>query len=316
MGITNAARTLLRDQDGLIARQQALRAGCSPRQIERALAAGELEVVLPGVYRSTTSPATARQRLLAPCLATGDGVLSHRSASARWGARIAPAFSATTTEITVRRERLWHLPDVILHRSRDLDPEQVTTLDGLPITTPTRTLVDLGQVVPWKHVQEAFDHFQVAGLVTLESTRAALALHSRRGRRGCGALRRVVESWGPIDVPVESVLEAALLRLCRDHGLPLPVAQVEVDLLGRIRRVDFAYVELKLALEVDGYAFHSTKAGFEDDRARRNELTLAGWTVLHFTWAMVIHNPAAVARQIRIALEQAGRAVAHGRPNG
>lgn len=307
MALPAAAIDLLRVQHGLITRRQALAAGCTPRQIERLVGNGTFEVAHAGLYRAAASTVTRQQALLFPCLATGDGVLSHRTAAELAGGRLPDYDRTELVELTVRRERLWHLPGTMFHRSRDLTAAQITRIDGLPVTTPTRTLVDLGQVVGWTTVRSTFDQFRIAGLVTFESTRAALALHSRKGRRGCGALRRVIDEWGPVDAPVESVLEAALLRLCRDHDLPLPTAQVEVRVGGRTRRLDFAYPDLRLAIEVDGYATHATTERFEDDRARRNELMLAGWTVLHFTWTMVVHDPAGVARQIRAALAGATR---------
>ena len=94
----------------------------------------------------------------------------------------------------------------------------------------------------------------------------------------------------------ESVLEAHMLRLLRDHSLPGPVAQHEVRVGRRfVGRVDFAYPRRKVAIEVDGYECHSSLAAFRRDRARQNELVAAGWTVLRFTWDDVVHRPERVA---------------------
>jgi very-short-patch-repair endonuclease len=68
------------------------------------------------------------------------------------------------------------------------------------------------------------------------------------------------------------------------------------------RRLDFAYPDQKIMIELDGRIDHSKKRIFEDDRKRQNDLVLAGWTVLRFTWDDVTKRPAEVARTIERAL--------------
>lgn len=82
-----------------------------------------------------------------------------------------------------------------------------------------------------------------------------------------------------------SVLLTRMSRLLRRHRLPQPEAEYEV--LGGRYRVDFAWPEARLAVEVDGYATHSSVHAFQENRARQNDLVAAGWTVLRFTWADV-----------------------------
>jgi very-short-patch-repair endonuclease len=103
------------------------------------------------------------------------------------------------------------------------------------------------------------------------------------------------------------VLEARLLRVIRRHRtLPEPVAQYEVREQGRfVARVDFAYPERKIAIEADGYRWHSDAARWRRDLSRRNELTRAGWLVLHFTWADVSSRPRDVAATILAAISRA-----------
>jgi very-short-patch-repair endonuclease len=91
-----------------------------------------------------------------------------------------------------------------------------------------------------------------------------------------------------------------MARLLRDHGLPPGV--FHHDIPGTPFEVDFAYPDLLLAIEVDGYDPHGTRQAFDTDRARQNRLVLAGWTVIRFTWTQVVRQPGRVAADVRTAL--------------
>jgi len=73
-----------------------------------------------------------------------------------------------------------------------------------------------------------------------------------------------------------------------------------------IAEADFAAPELKLCIEIDGRAYHSDRATFENDRARQNALVLAGWTVLRFTWEQITAQPDEVVRQVMLAVKARG----------
>jgi very-short-patch-repair endonuclease len=290
-------------QFGLISHDQVRDLGLSDAAIRRRVKSGQWEVRQPGVYAMAGSPDSAERQLLAGCLAVGRlAAVSHLSAARRWGLRHP---GPPIPEISVDRERGVQLRGLIVHRSRDLSIDQLVPDGPLPVTSPVRTLVDLGQVVPWYVVRDLLETMIARRLVTVAQAEAGLVLHSRRGRRGCGALRRVLEQRALLDRPSESVLEAALAELCRDHDLPPPEYQYAVRVAGGERRLDFAYPELRLAIEVDGFETHATAEGFASDRVRSNELALAGWTVLHFTWHQVVHRPGYVASMILDARRRA-----------
>jgi very-short-patch-repair endonuclease len=101
------------------------------------------------------------------------------------------------------------------------------------------------------------------------------------------------------------VFERRLLRILTRARLPKPVAQHRIRLRGRTVAVDFAYPDAKLAIEADGYRWHSGKTRWEHDRARRNELTLLGRRVVHVTWTDLTDTPDAVVDSIRKALSEA-----------
>ncbi|MGH2728769.1 MAG: endonuclease domain-containing protein [Actinomycetota bacterium] len=101
-------------------------------------------------------------------------------------------------------------------------------------------------------------------------------------------------------VATESALEALTWRLLLDGGLPRPERQYEIFGSGGrlLARVDFAYPEARVAIEADGYAFHSDPADWQRDRTRQNALTAMGWAVFRVTWADVTRRGRAVVREI------------------
>lgn len=254
-----------------------------------------------GVYRVAGAPSSWRQDLMAACLAAGEGAMaSHRSAARLWGLNSA---DTALIEVSMPRPGCHRLPGVVVHRSTDLHTAQALRCGGIPVTPPARTLVDLGAVVHDRVVERALDTALVRHLVTLDDLRAALALLGRKGRRGAGVLRRLLDDRSDAVAGSESVLETRMWRLCRDHGLPEPVGQHEVRQGGRfVGRVDFAFPDICLAIEVDGYESHGSLGAFRHDRARQNELVAAGWTVLRFTWHDVTRQPESVVTSIRRVL--------------
>jgi hypothetical protein len=137
-------------------------------------------------------------------------------------------------------------------------------------------------------------------LVTIPGLLAELNRVGRRGRRGAGALRRLLKCRGFIGVPAPSVLESKTRRLFDRYRLPVPHCELKTGEDGEYR-LDFAYAALKLAIEVDGYVWHFSPEHTRRDNARRNALTLQGWTVLVYTWREVTTEPARVAAEIAAA---------------
>jgi very-short-patch-repair endonuclease len=300
--IDNSIGRMAATQLGLITLAQALELGLAARAARRRVASGAWARVQPTVYALRGSPDSPDRTLLAAILSLGPlAAVSHRAAAERWGlGRAEPAL----LDVSIARERGVHLEGVIVHRSRDLHPDHIIRAGPLPITTPVRTLVDLGQVEPWFVVRDLLEHLVAKRVTTIGAIHAGLLLHSRRGRSGCGGLRRVLEQRALLDRPTASTLEAAFAELCQLYGLPSARYQYPVTVAGTDRWIDFAYPELMLALEVDGFEFHATLEGFSSDRVRGNDLALAGWTVLHFTWHQVVHRPAYVASVLWRALRQ------------
>jgi very-short-patch-repair endonuclease len=284
------------NQRGAIERSEAIDAGHTRASLQHRVDTGRYDRVQPRVYRVAGAPVTYEQRLLEACKSTG-GVASHRAAAALWGLDVPPG----TLEVSVTRARCPRPKGVVVHRSSDLGPEQCTVRYGIPVTNPLRTLLDLGAVAPPWIVDEALDVALAKKLVTLPAVYVTLLTHSKKGRRGAGVLRKLLDERGG-HVP-ESKLEGKMNRLCRRHGLPLPTFQYRIYRGKReIARVDFAFPDFKIAIEVDGYGPHSSPKAFQRDRERQNDLIEMGWVVLRFTWDDIVHRPEAVAMRLRRVL--------------
>ena len=160
-------------------------------------------------------------------------------------------------------------PDSIIHRTRDLQPGDITTHWGIPTTTALRTLLDLSQTLPLDALDAALSEALVRRLVTLEALEA----------RATGKLKQLLGTAAP----TRSALERRFRALLREYGLPQPtsngfVAGVEVDL---------HWPEHKLIVEIDGYGTHGHRRAFEADRLRDQRLLIAGWRVARVTgWQM------------------------------
>jgi hypothetical protein len=285
------------DQHGLVTWEQALGAGVHRRSIEDHVARHRWQRVHEGAYRIAGAPRTWRQDLLAGCLAIGGRVaVSHRAAATAAGV-LPTAFDGV--ELTVVYARNPAPRGVIVHRLADLTERWIEMRDGIPCTTVARTLVDLGAVVPLGVVARALDRAVGRKLVTLGEVRRALDTVARKGRRGVGVMRTLLDERG-VGTDPAGVFEARMAALLRAHGLPPADAEHEVrDERGLfLGRVDFAYPALALAIEVDGYESHVTLDAFRHDRARQNDLVEAGWTVLRFVWRDVDRMHPSVASRI------------------
>lgn len=289
---------IARRQHGLITSEQAVTALGRGRK-QRWVAERRLLMTQPRVFRLAGTPHTWHQQLLAAVLST-DGVASHRSAAEMWGL-IQPA---GYVDVSIPPERAPRAqPPAIVHRIIDLHPELAVPREGIPITDPVRTIIDLGLVLPLWAVRDALSRGLTTKLLSVLEVEWLRDRLGRQGRNGTGVVRDLLEERSLTGGAEASVLEQRLTVLTRRHGLPAPALQHEVWHAGRfVARVDAAYPERMLAIEVDGFAHHSSPDAFQRDRTRQNRLVALGWTVLRFTWDDVVNRPATVATTIEQAI--------------
>ena len=287
-------------QHALVTRNQLRRNDWTDSQIDRVVRSGQMVGVHVGVYRLAGAPVTSHQCILAAALAAR-APASHRAATSVWGADLGPT---PPLEVLVANGRHPRLPGVVVHRSSTLDPKDVTRRHGIPVTNPLRTLVDLGAVATPEQVELALDSFTSRKLITVAGARAYRDKLAGSGQRGVGVLGEVLDGRVLGDQASDSALEPVMARLCRDHGLPMPAFQVWVLVDGIWRRLDFAYLEEMINVEVDGYEHHGgSYERWESDLDRDAALTADGWRVLRVSKAGLTRRPARTATRIRATLD-------------
>ena len=289
----------MRRQHGVVTRAQALADGMTERQITYRLAKGTWVREAQGVYRHVSASPTALSRLLAACLAHG-GLASHRSAAALLGI---DGYRLGPVELTVPRGRLRSTNGAVLHQSTQMDLARSVERQGVPCTGVARTVLDLASVVPRRRLIGTIDAVLRDRMARPSDLYRVLASHARRGRDGSAALAEALaERLGDDPVPlsewsrmVEDLLVAA--------GLPRP--RLEYRILRPdsrlLAQVDLAYPDHRVAVELDSVRHHLNHESFMSDPRRRNALTVAGWTVLTFTWDDYVHRSATLCQQVAAA---------------
>jgi very-short-patch-repair endonuclease len=292
-------RRLAAAQDALLHRRQAVACGMTKSAIGRRVASGTWRTVLPAVYLLDGAPFTWERRVRAASLWAGrSSALSHESAAALWkleGFAPGPIVASTCRSLKP-------VPGVRIHRVSAIGPADVGDRDGIIVTSPARTLFDLAGTHPGK-VEVALDGALHCGLVSLPRLRWFVRTHAGRGRPGSAVMRSLLSARPDGYVPPESPLEGKVWSLLRRTGLPPPVRQHRVLDGGRvIARVDLAYPDAMVAIEVDGYRWHSGWQAWRDDLARRNRLTALGWRVLHVTHDDLVARPDGIVDHLRALL--------------
>jgi very-short-patch-repair endonuclease len=280
-------------QWGVVTRRQLFETGLSRKSVESRMSSGHLIRLHPGVYAVGHARLRPEGHWLAAVLAVGPGaVLSHRDAAGLHALR--PANHARI-EVTTAADRR-STEKIEVHRTRVLDADGITTVQGIPVTTVARTLLDLAGVVPRDHLSRAMQQADRRKVLDLRAIEAAMA--RTRGRRGRGhrALTTAIEEYAALGLSAtDSVLEDAFHRLLRDHGLPSPAINAYVAGF----RVDCVWRSQRVAVELDGWAWHHTRHAFERDRERDAALMAQGWRVLRFTHHQVTRRPDLVAQTLR-----------------
>lgn len=297
---SNAVDELTRAQHGLITTKQAVEA-LGPSRKARWVQERRIVSVQPGVFRMAGAPETWHQGLMAACLAA-DGIVSHRSAAELWG--LVPPAGYIELSVPAGTNRVVR-PPALLHRIIDLRPGLAVEREGLRLTDPVRTVIDLGLVMPWWLVHRAIARGISTKVLTVSEVRTLRDALARPGRNGTGIVRAILDGQLFHLGREESELEKRFTSLAKRYGVGPLAIQHEVWHAGRlVGRVDAAIPDLKLAIEIDGFEHHSTPEAFQRDRSRQNDLVTLGWTVLRFTWHDVVQRPAHVAKVIGEAVER------------
>lgn len=258
--------------------------------------------MLPGVYRFPVTPLTWEQMVCAAQTWAGPGSAASGScAAALWELG---GIAAATVEITTPRSLRSPDPTIVLRRAR-LEQPEIRTRRGIPVTSPERTLLDLGRLVSRRKLESALDDALCKRLTTPGRLSGYLEARGKRGREGTAPLRALLTHLA--DAPGMDRFERLLSSALVTRSLPKPLPQHPVELEGRTFFLDFAYPDARLGIEAHSFKHHSKRDDWENDQVRHALLTAAGWTILYVTWRRLRDHPDLVARDVATTLERSER---------
>ena len=192
---------------------------------------------------------------------------------------------------------------MIVHVTSVLDAADRGMVGPIPVTNPVRTLIDLGAVLRIDRLEETLDSAERDGHVDRSQLITRHAQIRQSGRNGVGVLAELLDHRHATDAMPQSVLERRMLRLLEGANLPRPQCQLRVPRAdGRVAFLDLAYPEIRLGIELDGHAWHSTVRQRQRDNERQNQVVMADWKILRFTYNDVAERPEYVANEVRRAL--------------
>lgn len=287
-------------QHGVVSLDQARQAGFTDHQIQGLVEGGRLVRPLRGALLVAGCPATWEQNVMTAVAAAGDASLaSHQTAAYLWDLT---GFRPDRIDVVMPR---WDrsIQDCVVHESKDLIPENADRVDGIPVTSAVRTVVDLGATAPWL-VESALERGIRPGRLRLHEVAGFVARVGRRGRRGVGVIRPLLDQRAQWDGATESELEDLFRKAWSAPGRPEPVTQYRIeDSTGSfVCRADFAFPWALLRIELDSEAFHMDRPTFRKDRSVQNRTELLGWRTLRYTWWDLTTRPGDVVREVGAAL--------------
>jgi Transcriptional regulator, AbiEi antitoxin/Protein of unknown function (DUF559) len=285
---------LAAEQSGVVSVRELRECGLSLREIEWRARIGWMHRIHRGVYAVGHPNLPLEGQFLAAVKACApSGVLSHYSAAADWAM---VEWDERRIEVTVLGEGTRLHAGLRVHRTQVLDPRDVRHHNGIRVTSPARTLVDLASLLDYRPLRRAVRQAQSLRLVSLpELARTIERLGPRRGVRN---LRRILAT-GP--APTRSELEDVVLDLILRGGLAHPEVNVPLFVDGRRVVPDFRWPAQRLVVEADSRTWHDHKLAREDDAERQALLEAFGDRVLRVTWEQAIARPTQTLERLTAA---------------
>jgi len=293
-------RAKLDAQRGRVTWQQLEALGLDQHDLDHLSRTGLITRVVPGLWRTAGAPDDFLGQVMSAVLACDAVAAAARTTALKVHGVIerAPA----TIEVVVghgHRPRP-PLPGVSVRRSRTLTDDQIVSVDGVPATIVERALVDSAITSGTPRLRELVAKALRGGFVQLHDVSAQLEVSGRihGARRMAAALLQLDPDVAASESRAEQVAFEALVRA----GLPTPVRQFAVALPDGMIRIDLAYPDLRLAIEIDGFWWHSTPQRKAADERRQNQLVQAGWRVLRFGAGRVVSDPAHLVAEVARAV--------------
>jgi very-short-patch-repair endonuclease/predicted transcriptional regulator of viral defense system len=285
-------------QFGVITHRQLLELGLSAQSVKHRVGRGKLHRLYRGVYAVGRRELDRDGQRMAAILACRPGAaVSHSGATEFWQVGKAEA----GLEITVCPPRTINQPRLRIHRSRTLTASEIITVQGIAVTDPLRTLVDMAP--RWRD-GELDDAIERMAQKNLRSPEQLLhQLNQRATIPGSGIVREALTHWTL--TLTDTQLERRVLPIASRAGLPHPLTQQVVN----GHRVDFFWPTLGLVVEADSLRYHRTAAKQAADARRDQDHAAAGLTPLRFSHAQITYQPATVERTLRKVATRLARAV-------
>lgn len=296
-----ALRRVTARQHGLITRSQLSEIGFPPGSVAHARDSGQLEQMSDRVLRLGGSVRTSEQLTMAAALDLPGGAVALSSAAALWEAT---GFELDPVHVlTDRRPHRGGIHLGVAHTSTSFTTADVTSIRGIPVTTPLRTLRDLAGRIHFDRLDLLCERMQAKRLIGIDQLHSlAAGLPRRGGARGTAALRRLALRRDADHRPVESGLERRFEDVLRCAGEVPFERQVDLgDDDGWIGRVDFADRALTIVVEVQSDLFHSSRVDRGRDEVRLARLRRAGWTVIEVGEGDLWRHPDRVVAAVRAA---------------
>jgi very-short-patch-repair endonuclease len=224
-------------------------------------------------------------------------VLSHRSAGQLWNVL---SRSRTIAEVT-RPLRFRARAGIVAHRS-PLPADEIAVVGGIPVTSVSRTLLDLAGVLTKSRLERALNEARVLRLTDRLSVPDLLERYPRR--RGSAVLRALFREGLANRGVTRSKLERRFLATLGGTDLPGPRLNADVAVRGRFFEVDCLWDAQRLIVELDGREAHGTDLAFEKDRERDRLLMTDGWRVTRVTWRQLQDDAPSVVADLRELLRQ------------
>jgi very-short-patch-repair endonuclease len=285
---TQVLENYLRRQDGVITLAQARSAGLSDQAVRRRVSSGQWRRCSPGIFFVDDRPFTDAARIRASVWGYGPRAAA-TGLSAAWWLGVTQ-FAPKVVEVTMPKCCHGRSRPGSRLRRRDLTATDVIESNGLRVTSLPLTVLEAAVR------RGGGARLMDSALQRHVDLRQLWQTHlQNKGRHGSPAARRLLHA---ADGGARSEAERILLDLVGRAGLVGWTANYR--LLGYV--VDVAFPRCKVAIEVDGLAFHSDADAFQKDRTRQNAITLAGWHVLRFTWLDIVEYPERVVAEIRRAI--------------
>jgi predicted transcriptional regulator of viral defense system len=286
--VDGAIAELAERQHGVVGFEQLIALGLSRQSINRRIRAGRLHRVHRGVYAVGHRRLTQRGRWMAAVLAGGeDAVLSHRSAAALWQLLPGRGPIQVSTPRDLRKRKTIHF------HSQSLQFDEVTTHDGIPVTTVARTLLDIA-ATERDQLERAFNEAEFRR--RWDAVGVAELVRRHRGQPGTRRLTKLIED-GARGIAREE-LEHRFQTLVEQFDLPRPLLNQPLTIEDRTIYPDATWPDAKVIVELDSRAAHETTSRFDSDRERDRLLALAGWVVVRVTWKHLTTDAERVAADL------------------